>query len=387
MQNDVIGIHVKKFESGSYGSLSFSQSGNDWGISCGSYQLTLRWGNCIKFLKKYFPSESKALYFNDELKDFSSKSYPGPKYCSDPDAVRSIWIKAYNKVGADLFFKYEWEYIKENYYDKLKSKISHIIDLDNSDRAFQECFWSWSIHEGVTGANNSFIDMLNDNHIDYLDYVDKEELFDLIYDTRYNKYKFQRYSKSFLSERETLRKFLTPGTFSGITREEALKIKEEEYAIRDKKRKEELEKIESTIEQIYGTIKIVYTGEDGVNVRDFPNFKDSNVIQIFNYGESHEIIGITSDEKFFKLKDGGFITTADEYVMFIPEIMNEPKVIYKVRVLADKLPITKQPNNDEVVGFVNKDQVFSIIDEENSYGKLKSGSGWIYIDNNVKKYI
>ena len=387
MKNDVVGIHVKRFESGSHGSLSFCQSGNDWGMSCGSYQLTLRWGNCIKFLKKYFPNDSKALYFNDELRDFPSKYYPGPEYCSNPDAVRAIWIKVYNRVGADTFFKYEWEYMKETYYDKLKSKISHIIDLDNTDRAFQECFWSWAIHEGVTGANNSFIDMLNDNNIDYLDYVDKEELFDMIYDIRYNKYKFPRYGKSISSEREVLRKFLTPGTFSGITREEAIKQKEEENAIHDKNRKEELEKIENEMEPINGTIKIVYTGDDGVNVRDFPNFTDSNIIQIYNYGESYEIIGITKDEKFFKLKDGGFITTADEYVMFIPEIDDEPRVIYKIRILEDFIPVFKQPDGNEIVGYTKKDQVFSIIDEQSSYGKLKSGSGWIYMGSNVKKYI
>ena len=50
---DYIGKYVKKYESGTKGSLSLSQCGNDWGLSCGSYQLTLRWGNCIKFLKKF----------------------------------------------------------------------------------------------------------------------------------------------------------------------------------------------------------------------------------------------------------------------------------------------------------------------------------------------
>ena len=39
---DYIGKYVKKFESGSKGSLALSSCGNDWGLSCGSYQLTLR---------------------------------------------------------------------------------------------------------------------------------------------------------------------------------------------------------------------------------------------------------------------------------------------------------------------------------------------------------
>ena len=52
---DYIGKYVKEFESGSRGSLALDSCGYDWGLSCGSYQLTLRWGNAINFLKKYFP--------------------------------------------------------------------------------------------------------------------------------------------------------------------------------------------------------------------------------------------------------------------------------------------------------------------------------------------
>ena len=52
--SDYIGKYVKKFESGSKGSTALAQCGNDWGLSCGSYQLTVRFSNCIAFLKKYF---------------------------------------------------------------------------------------------------------------------------------------------------------------------------------------------------------------------------------------------------------------------------------------------------------------------------------------------
>ena len=49
---DYIGKYVKKYESGNKGSLCLDNCGYDWGLSAGSYQLTLRYGNCIKFLKK-----------------------------------------------------------------------------------------------------------------------------------------------------------------------------------------------------------------------------------------------------------------------------------------------------------------------------------------------
>lgn len=40
MNQDYIGRLVKQFESGNKGSLALGSCGNDWGISCGSYQLT-----------------------------------------------------------------------------------------------------------------------------------------------------------------------------------------------------------------------------------------------------------------------------------------------------------------------------------------------------------
>lgn len=74
---DYIGRYVKQFESGNKGSLCLAQCGYDYGLSCGSYQLTLRWGNCISFLKRYFPEVATDLYFNN-LPDIKSAKYPEP---------------------------------------------------------------------------------------------------------------------------------------------------------------------------------------------------------------------------------------------------------------------------------------------------------------------
>lgn len=83
---DYIGRYTKQYESGNLGSLAFGNCGNDWGLSCGSYQLTLRWGNCITFLKKYFPQNAKNLYYNGP--DEPSSYYPGIHFCSAPEDVK-----------------------------------------------------------------------------------------------------------------------------------------------------------------------------------------------------------------------------------------------------------------------------------------------------------
>lgn len=205
---DYIGRYTKQYESGNTGSLTFSNCGNDWGLSCGSYQLTLRWGNCIKFLKKYFPDEAEILYYKGP--DKSSSSWPGALYCSRPDAVKRVWKKCYEKIGADEFFKYEYEFIKEIYYNPIKQQISSWIDLDNSSRAFQECFWSWSVHRGPGGALKEFKEAVAAINISTIDH---EKLFDLLYDKRYNLVQHNRYKKGYKpGEREQLRSLLcTPG--------------------------------------------------------------------------------------------------------------------------------------------------------------------------------
>lgn len=205
---DYIGKYTKQYESGNLGSLAFGNCGNDWGLSCGSYQLTLRWGNCITFLKKYFPNEAQKLYYKGP--DIQTPTWPGPEYSSSPEDVKQIWIYCYNQIGNEQFFKYEHEYMKNIYYNPIKQQISSYIDLDNTSRAFQECFWSWSIHRGPIGAFDEFKSAI---FLKNLSTINHEKLFDLLYDKRYQKVPHNRYKKGYENgERETLRKLLdTPG--------------------------------------------------------------------------------------------------------------------------------------------------------------------------------
>ena len=77
---------------------------------------------------------------------------------------------------------YEHEYMKTNFYDVIKNMVKDYIDLDKTSRAFQECFWSWSIHRGPQGAYNEFMNVLK--RINILTST-PEHLFDAIYDIRY----------------------------------------------------------------------------------------------------------------------------------------------------------------------------------------------------------
>lgn len=368
--DNYIGMYVKRFESGTRGSLALSSCGNDWGLSCGSYQLTLRWGNCISFLKTYFKNESRQLYFNTDKKDITRKDYPGPEYCSSPAIVKSVWMKCYNKVGAEKFFEYEHEYMKINFYDKLINKIETNLGINiNSmnDRAYQECFWSWAIHKGVSGAYKTFASI-----VDYLNtdikYVDRKELFDLIYDIRYELDKFNRYKSGPTdgsSEREVLRQFLTDGTISGEKKPEPVIPK---YNILKKE----------------GSIKIIYKGKDGINIRLQPTL-DSEIDSVVMYGQQLDIVGIVEDRDFYKISNGLYITSNTKYVQFIEK---PDESLYKIRVLVPELEIKKEPNDSsDNNGYVSKNQIFTIVEESNGYGKLKSGAGWISLNASyIKKF-
>lgn len=60
-------------------------------------------------------------------------------------------------------------------------------------------------------------------------------------------------------------------------------------------------------------------------------------------------------------------------------------VRYEIKVIIDKLKIQLGPNASKpTIGFLNKNEIRTIIREENNYGLLQSGKGWINLDG-IKK--
>jgi|GEM_PF-1331122 len=227
--DDYIGKLVKKFESGSKGSLALGSCGNDWGLSCGSYQLTLRWGNCISFLKKYFPWKTVGLYFNSGKSDFAQKTWPGAEYCSSPEEVQSIWTTCYNEAGADKFFRYEHEYIQNSYYEPLMKKLTGYYNPNNSCSAMQECMWSWAVHRGSSGAYSEFKAAMDTEGIHDPESVKAIELLEICYDKRYAVSGTTRYSTSGgeSSERIVLREYICSAPLKYEGRNPTTEIKEE----------------------------------------------------------------------------------------------------------------------------------------------------------------
>lgn len=187
---DYLGKLVKRFESGSRGSLAMGPCGNDGGCSFGSYQLTIRWGNAYNFLKKYYKNDLNGLTQGSSV-----------------DKYKEVWTACYNK-DPDKFFTNEHAHIKAQYYDNIVRNLKGFYTPDN--RAMQECLWSWSVHRGATNATNEFKQACKDAGISNPQKADKTKLFEACYKKRYSIFVNNRYKLGYSdSEPETLRPYLS----------------------------------------------------------------------------------------------------------------------------------------------------------------------------------
>ena len=63
----------------------------------------------------------------------------------------------------------------------------------------------------------------------------------------------------------------------------------------------------------------------------------------------------------------------------------KPFTPYIVRVNVEKLNVRAQPNNTSKIVMVLNKGAYTIVEEKNGFGKLKSGAGWIDLAYTTKK--
>jgi uncharacterized protein YgiM (DUF1202 family) len=67
------------------------------------------------------------------------------------------------------------------------------------------------------------------------------------------------------------------------------------------------------------------------------------------------------------------------------KLIERPFAPYKVKITASLLNYRQEPNNDSKInGTIKKNGVYTIIEEKNGWGKLKSGAGWINLSYTTK---
>ena len=125
------------------------------------------------------------------------------------------------------------------------------------------------------------------------------------------------------------------------------------------------------VNPLSGKVTVIYTGEDGLNIRLAPSYNAA--VQQVVYNGVYTVVGISADEKWYKLKSGGFITTIPSYVTF--KATEEQKQstagtgYYRVR------KAWNQPDT----------QIGAFKDKNNAVDICKHNSGYKVFDNDGKE--
>ncbi len=123
------------------------------------------------------------------------------------------------------------------------------------------------------------------------------------------------------------------------------------------------------VKQIAGSLKIIYTGADGVNYRATPDYNAAAAGQA-HAGEVFTVVGEVGD--FYKLKSGWYITKRADLVQFTKKAVKRyAKIIYTG---ADGVNYRATPDyNAAAAGQAHAGEVFTIVGESGDFYKLKSG--------------
>ena len=132
-----------------------------------------------------------------------------------------------------------------------------------------------------------------------------------------------------------------------------------------------------TVKSLNGTLTVIYKGDDGLNVRTSPSF-GNNVREVI-YNGVYTVIGISVDEKWYKLKSGGFITTIPDYVSFKATTEQKESTkgtgYYRVRK-------SKDDAKSQIGAFKTKENAIELCKQNTGYAVFDPDFNQIYPEAN-----
>ena len=355
----------------------------------GPYKFTMNL--TYQFLTTYFPFESAHL----KLTDMDSIIWKGFESGSNPDAYRTAWMKAYNKVGSIQFSEYIDRYMHfliKHLRNNFEGEDA-IIDMNRTNSVvLDNLILSIYISKGTLhDVNISLTDIIEDTDWSY-DGLSVSEFIDIVFESGLITQSTKDWAVSIINKYPELDEIIV-----GKKKETQISMNYSHphvdtylanYDTFDPCQEEPWreEPYHPIIKKMEGTIKIIKRNEYVVTIYS-ENFMP---VRLASYGDTFKVIGEVEpcerdSSGYYQLETGEFILK-DDYSVILLEKEDEVKPIYSIRVKSDTIPIRANPNDDcRETGTLKKNQVFSIIEEIDGYGKLKSGSGWVKIDENVKK--
>lgn len=160
----------------------------------------------------------------------------------------------------------------------------------------------------------------------------------------------------------------------------------------------EEEPAEVKVEDLSGTLEVIYTGADGIEVHNTPDLNATScnkthgpVGPATKKGTKFTVVALVTlagGSKMYKLKSGLYITASEKYVKFTKtETKSQSNVPFKVRVEITDLNIrTGAGTNYAKTGEKTGIGTFTIVEvkagegSDAGWGRLKSEAGWISLD-------
>lgn len=127
------------------------------------------------------------------------------------------------------------------------------------------------------------------------------------------------------------------------------------------------------INPLDGTVTVIYKGFDGLNIRKAPSFT-AEINKAVTSGE-FKVVGISADEKWYKLDNGLFITAVPKYVSFkaTPEQKASTAGTGYIRVRK-----SWKDAGSQIGAFKNKDNAISLCKNNSGYRVYDDSGNEIY---------
>ena len=150
-----------------------------------------------------------------------------------------------------------------------------------------------------------------------------------------------------------------------------------------------------TVQALSGTLVVTYTGKDGIEVHNTPDFNASScnkthgpVGPATKKGSKFTVVALVTlptGGRMYKLKSGLYITASEKYVKFT-KTAEQASGSFMVRVEIADLNIRKGPGTNYGKVRYIEPGAYTIMEvkqgkgSDTGWGRLKSGEGWISLD-------
>lgn len=124
------------------------------------------------------------------------------------------------------------------------------------------------------------------------------------------------------------------------------------------------------VKSLDGYITVIYSGKDGLNIRSAPDY-NAEIVAVADEGDKYNVIGISKDEKWYKLDTNMFISAIPDYVRFkatsAQKVSTTGTGYYRVRQTWDK-------PGSQIGAFKTKENAIELCKQNSGY-KVYDPSG------------